>query len=165
MLFFLARFEKNLVRPLPDAGIHLTVYLRFDSVVIPAATCKICEKVGSAGGEGEALELALFNATGDGFSGYHYDPMFVAGMCDRWKRLFAWRDGEEFPSDLEGFVEWGTFSSDKMETSDGHGDLAGALRRRSEGPRKYQPRGAGAPPHRTPPCAVVYEDYFSSRKE
>ena len=53
----------------------MTVFSRFDSVALPEASVRICaERPGAR--PGVALQFAMFNWTGAGCSGYHYDPLF-----------------------------------------------------------------------------------------
>ena len=72
--FFLRWFAGRCVQELPDGGIELTVYSRFDSDTLPAATTRICRRSG-AGRADPALQLCLYNTTGGGISGFHYDPL------------------------------------------------------------------------------------------
>ena len=72
--FFLRWFAGRCVQELPDGGIELTVYSRFDSDTLPAATTRICRRSG-AGRPDPALQLCLYNTTGGGISGFHYDPL------------------------------------------------------------------------------------------
>ena len=70
--FFLRWFAGRCARELPDDGIELTVYSRFDSDTLPAATTRICRRSGAGRAE-RALQLCLYNTTGGGISGFHYD--------------------------------------------------------------------------------------------
>ena len=70
--FFLRWFAGRCVQELPDGGIELTVYSRFDSDTLPAATTRICRRSG-AGPAHLPLQLCLYNTTGGGISGFHYD--------------------------------------------------------------------------------------------
>ena len=63
---------------LPDHGIELVVFSRFDSDRVPAARSRICARPG-AESEGGPLLLHLYNTTGRGISGFHYDPVFLEG--------------------------------------------------------------------------------------
>ena len=78
--FFMQWFgdRGQVVRDLPAAGIVLTVRSRFDSEVLPADRHEICVDVGS--GMGGAALLDLYNLTGEGVSGTHYDPLFSTGI-------------------------------------------------------------------------------------
>ena len=78
--FFMQWFgdRGQVVRDLPAAGIVLTVRSRFDSEDLPADRHEICVGVGSA--VGGAVLLDLYNVTGDGVSGTHYDPLFFDGF-------------------------------------------------------------------------------------
>ena len=60
---------------LPAGGITLTVFARFDSVIGGRSVERICER-GEPGASNDVLRLDLYNLTGDGISGYHYDPLF-----------------------------------------------------------------------------------------
>ena len=73
--FFLNRF--GLGESLPRAGICLVVHSRMDSDQIPPATRTICEGVSDL--PGPPLRLHLFNWTGRGWSGFHYDPLVCTG--------------------------------------------------------------------------------------
>jgi hypothetical protein len=76
MEWFKARGQK--LRDLPDVGVQLQVRSRFDSEVLPPDTCVVCQReVGCV--EEPALLLQLYNLTGDGVSGSHYDPLFPSG--------------------------------------------------------------------------------------
>ena len=55
-------------------GIALVVRSRFESEVLPADRVNIC--VGAGASVGGAAEFQLFNLTGEGHAGYHYDPLF-----------------------------------------------------------------------------------------
>ena len=78
--FFMQWFgdRGQVVRDLPAAGFVLTVRSRFDSEDLPADRQEICVGVGS--GVGGAVMLDLYNLTGDGVSGTHYDPLFSTGI-------------------------------------------------------------------------------------
>ena len=69
-----------LVRDLPAAGIVLTVRSRLDSDDLPPDRHEICVGVGRGGGG--ALLFDLYNSTGEGVSGSHYDPLFHSGLVD-----------------------------------------------------------------------------------
>ena len=72
--FFMRWFNQRLLRELPDEGIELTVYSRVDSPTLPPATRRICRRAGD-GRDGLPLQVHLFNTTGSGISGFHYDPL------------------------------------------------------------------------------------------
>ena len=73
--FFLEAFAAQIANGLPAGGIQLTVFSRFDSVALPEASVRICaQRTGAR--PGAALQFAMFNWTGAGCSGYHYDPLF-----------------------------------------------------------------------------------------
>jgi hypothetical protein len=77
MEWFEARGQK--LRDLPDAGIRWQVRSRFDSDVLPPDTGMVCERSGGHVEE-SALLFQLYNLTGDGISGSHYDPLFPGGV-------------------------------------------------------------------------------------
>jgi hypothetical protein len=77
MEWFAARGLK--VRDLPEAGVVLTVRSRFDSEILPASRLVIC--VGDGSGGGGAAVFQLYNLTGDGVSGMHYDPLFAGAVA------------------------------------------------------------------------------------
>ena len=68
------------LRGLPASGIRLIVMSRFDSEVAPRDEVRICEDEG-AGEAAPPLTLALYNLTGDGISGSHYDPLFPIAVA------------------------------------------------------------------------------------
>ena len=74
--FFIDWFRGKglLVRDLPAAGVVLTVRSRFDSADLPPDMLPIC--VGAGVGAGPAVPFNLYNVTGEGISGSHYDPLF-----------------------------------------------------------------------------------------
>ena len=76
MRFFIDWFRGKglLVRDLPAAGVVLTVRSRFDSADLPPDMLPIC--VGAGVGVGPAVPFDLYNVTGEGISGSHYDPLF-----------------------------------------------------------------------------------------
>ena len=76
--FFLRWFGNRRLRHLPDEGIDLTVYSRVDSDALPAARRRLCQSSG-AGRGGPALQFYLYNTTGSGISGFHYDPLLREG--------------------------------------------------------------------------------------
>ena len=82
--YFIQRFEATRRRALPAGGILLIVHSRFDSDTLPASEMRICRVDG--GGPAELpIVFDLYNMTGDGFSGYHYDPLFpvrLVGVVD-----------------------------------------------------------------------------------
>jgi len=71
--FFLDRFStaRDQVR-LPDSGLQLVVHSRMDAK-LPEDRTVICRGSGVAG---DVLQLTMFNTTGDGFQGRHYDALF-----------------------------------------------------------------------------------------
>ena len=73
--FFMEWFEGVKKREIPHGGIVLTVYSRYDALEGYVLRLRICG--GREGAErGAPLEFALFNWTGGGCTGYHYDPLF-----------------------------------------------------------------------------------------
>ena len=80
VLFFLEWFAERGKRTgdLPAGGITLTVFSRFDSAIGGRSVERICER-GALGAPGDVLPFDLYNLTGDGVSGYHYDPLLRRG--------------------------------------------------------------------------------------
>ena len=76
--FFLSYFAGRgmVLGQLPSAGVRVSVCSRFDSDVLPNESTDVC-RAEVADVEEEPLEFKLFNRTGDGVSGYHYDPIIV----------------------------------------------------------------------------------------
>ena len=76
--FFLAYFaERGMVlRQMPSAGVRISIVSRFDSDVIPSEYTDVCQEV-IVNVDDQPLNFKLFNRTGDGVSGYHYDPITV----------------------------------------------------------------------------------------
>ena len=76
--FFLEYFgERRMVlRQLPSAGVRISICSRFDSDVIPGEYTDVCQAV-IVDVDDQPLDFRLFNRTGDGVSGYHYDPIRV----------------------------------------------------------------------------------------
>ena len=76
--FFLRYFDARgmLIRHLPSAGVHISVCSRFDSDVLPVESTDVCHAE-VVDVDGEPLDFKLFNRTGEGVSGYHYDPIIV----------------------------------------------------------------------------------------
>ena len=74
--FFLRYFDARglLIGHLPSKGVHLSVCSRFDSDVLPSESTHVCQAEVVDVDE-EPLYFKLFNRTGDGVSGYHYDPI------------------------------------------------------------------------------------------
>ena len=113
--FFLTRFE--CISDLPSAGVDILVHTRADSYVASVASRRVCG--GLTDLPGAALEMHLFNWTGQGFSGYHYDALVrspsveapaqrdAAGGCQReasvphasGRRLQRWLTDAHDPSD------------------------------------------------------------------
>ena len=62
---------------LPAAGFELTVFSRWDSAQLPPSKVALCQKDEySSEVDGTPLQFEFYNHTGDGFAGYHYDPLF-----------------------------------------------------------------------------------------
>ena len=59
---------------LPADGVRVVVHARYDRLGGPDDQLRAC--VGLSDRPGEALRLNLFCLTGDGFAGYHYEPLF-----------------------------------------------------------------------------------------
>jgi len=82
--FFLAYFGLREVEVLPSAGIKLVVHARYDDFEHPPDVDMLCARIGSSAAG--AWEFNLFNWTGHGYSGYHYDPLvrsaLLAGVVD-----------------------------------------------------------------------------------
>jgi hypothetical protein len=78
--FFMAWFDGlgKKGRDLPACGVVLTVRSRFDSLVLPPD--RLAFRVGEGGSDGGAVEFQLYNLTGEGFSGMHYDPLFPSAV-------------------------------------------------------------------------------------
>jgi len=78
VLFFLEWFgaKGKVLRELPSGGIRVTVFSRFDSVIGGRPVVQICERDASQAPH-DMLRMNLYNLTGDGASGYHYDPLFA----------------------------------------------------------------------------------------
>ena len=62
---------------MPRAGLTLVVHARYDTDAIPAEWTNLCD--GEVGPAGARLELHLFNWTGGGLEGYHYDALVRSG--------------------------------------------------------------------------------------
>jgi len=73
VLFFLQRFPAGPVQ-LSRAGISLVVHARYDTATVPSERLGICASGDRA--SGPALEMHMFNWTGAGLQGYHYDVLF-----------------------------------------------------------------------------------------
>ena len=76
--FFLGWFVERRGVGIPDAGIELIVFSRFDSDQVPVACTRICARAGAEPDNGP-LVLRMYNTTGVGISGFHYDPVFLEG--------------------------------------------------------------------------------------
>ena len=76
--FFLRYFEQRdmVLRQLPSAGVRIHVLSRCDSDAIPVEFTDVCqEEIPNV--DEDRLDFKLFNRTGEGVSGYHFDPIFV----------------------------------------------------------------------------------------
>ena len=73
--FLVRRFSAGRC-PLPRAGATLVVHARYDTAGLPAERVKMC--VGT-GPPGPSPELHVFNWTGAGLQGYHYDALVRSG--------------------------------------------------------------------------------------
>ena len=87
--FFLRYFSARgmLLRHMPSAGVHISVCARFDADVLPVESTDVCQAE-VADVDEEPLDFKLFNRTGEGVSGYHYDLIIVtrreaASSCSR----------------------------------------------------------------------------------
>ena len=72
--FFMGWFARRRRMAIPAAGIELIVFSRFDSEQIPVARSRICVTPGVETERGP-LVFRLYNSTGDGIRGFHYDPV------------------------------------------------------------------------------------------
>ena len=84
ILFFLEWFapKGKVLCELPRGGVRLTVFSRFDSAIGGRSVVQVCGRDGPQGLDG-VLRLNLYNLTGSGISGFHYDPLFVsAGVVE-----------------------------------------------------------------------------------
>jgi hypothetical protein len=68
--------EGQVLRELPVGGIRLTVFSRFDSAVGGRPVVQICERDVSEAPE-SMVRMSLYNLSGTGSGGYHYDPLFA----------------------------------------------------------------------------------------
>ena len=71
--FFLRHF-RSFVGSVPAAGFEIVVFTRFDTEDgrRPPFRMRICAQVGS---QGQPLQLYMYNSSGTGMIGFHYDPM------------------------------------------------------------------------------------------
>ena len=63
--------------PWPAAGVCVTVFMRFDSDHRPPLTLRMFRDAGRAS-VGAPLELYMYNSSGRGMYGFHYDPLWLA---------------------------------------------------------------------------------------
>ena len=73
--FFMSWFHTSAVRPLPAAGLRLVVFTRFDRGGVFAETVLLAQP----GAMGVPDVLHMYNSSGAGIWGFHYDPLF---LCD-----------------------------------------------------------------------------------
>ena len=67
------------LRDLPAAGVLLVVRSRFDSDMLPPDRILVCAGLGA--GVGGSAEFQLYNLTGEGTAGTHYDPLFPEAVA------------------------------------------------------------------------------------
>jgi hypothetical protein len=80
--FFMDEYFRDKVqRAPPAAGFEIIVYTRFDTEdgQRPPLRLRICARAGSSGGP---LRMHLYNKSGQGLLGYHYDPLFERPLND-----------------------------------------------------------------------------------
>ncbi len=75
LVWFLVRHFPAGPNPLPRAGMDLVVHARYDTTAVPAERLNLC--AGGAGPRAAKPELHIFNWTGAGLEGYHYDALLV----------------------------------------------------------------------------------------
>ena len=64
------------LRPMLSARVRISIVFGFDSDVIISEYTDACEQV-IVNVDDQPLDLKLFNCSGEGVSGYHYDPITV----------------------------------------------------------------------------------------
>ena len=64
------------LRPMSSARVRISIVSRSDSDFISSENTGVCEQV-IVNVDDQPLDLKLFNRTGEGVSGYHYDPITV----------------------------------------------------------------------------------------
>ena len=64
------------LRPMSSARVRISIVSRFDSDVISSEYTGACEQV-IVNVDDQRFDFKLFNRTGEGVSGYHYDPITV----------------------------------------------------------------------------------------
>ena len=79
VFFLLARFQAG-PSPVSAVGVTLVVHARYDTPETPAEELSLC--VGQGERRGVAPELHLFNWTGGGLQGYHYDALVRTRRCE-----------------------------------------------------------------------------------
>jgi len=126
------------LRGLPASGIRLIVMSRFDSEVAPRDEVRICEDEG-AGEAAPPLTLALYNLTGDGISGSHYDPLFPIAVAGEQgggvvvDMSSSEDDGQNAGSDrVAGFGDPSAPHASGEARGSGHVDSEGAYVRKGE---------------------------------
>ena len=110
---FVSHFEEKLALPYRPKAVHIVVYSRFDSEVLlaPAVTLH------SEHAEHGLRLMHLFNMSGSGVSGVHYDPLFLSAEADAAE------------SEGEGGIDAGTATTAADGESDGGGGSEGKRRR------------------------------------
>ena len=77
--FFMRYFEAQdqVLAQLPSTGVRIEIVSRLDSEELPHEYTDVCRD-GVPNLDEEQLTFMLYNRTGDGFSGYHYDPVMIS---------------------------------------------------------------------------------------
>ena len=77
--FFMRYFEARdqVLAQLPSTGVRIEIVSRLDSEELPHEYTDVCRD-GVPNLDEEQLTFMLYNRTGDGFSGYHYDPVMIS---------------------------------------------------------------------------------------
>ena len=69
-------FADNGLKPMPTAGFRIHNHSRYDTGSCPPDTLPVCAAYGAAGDcSSRLVNLYLFNWTGNGLSGFHYDAL------------------------------------------------------------------------------------------
>ena len=81
VVFFMEWFAASgrKLRDLPATGVVLVVRSRFDSDMLPPDRITVCAGLGA--GVGGSAEFQLYNLTGEGTAGTHYDPLFPEAVA------------------------------------------------------------------------------------
>ena len=76
--FFLKYFSARgmVLRQMPSAGVRISIVSRFDSDFILGEHTDVCQQR-IVNVDDQRFDFKLFNRTGEGVSGYHYDPITV----------------------------------------------------------------------------------------